>query len=560
MNLLDWTVVFVYLASIIAMSFHLGRKQESVEDYYLGGNKLPWWAIALSTMATQCSSNSFLGTPAFVALAAGGGLVMLQNELALPLAMIFIILFMLPFFRRAGVISVYEYLEMRFGVGSRTCLSLLFQLIRGFSTGVTVYGVALVLEKAVGLPVWFGIILMGVVTIIYDTLGGMEAVVYSDVVQMAVLYGGVLLCVWYALDLTGGFWGMLASFKGGEASWVAGALERSSRFKVLNMDQWGFRPGEDYSFWAFLFGAFFLYVSYYGCDQSQVQRELASQDVDETNLSLFINGMLRFWLFLSTSLMGLAIGAALLSDYERNRAFFESVAANPSNQNQMVVHFVLQYLPHGVIGLIVVAIFAAAMSSLDSAINSLSATTMRDIYERFVESEIDAARHLFMSKCFTVFWGVFCTAAAFLTPYFSSNVLIAVNKVGSLSYGPILGVFVLGIFTRRTTDLGAIFGLFAGFFFNLWLWTSTEISWLYWNPAGFAMTLSVGYVASRLLVWRGLEQAVDDSRLEGLVYETGSYASFNYKRDWVAYCCVLMAAFVCYLAVCKAIELLPSLA
>lgn len=592
LNLLDWVIVVGYLVGMIALSVHLGKGQEDVEDYYLGGNKLQWWAIGLSTMATQCSTNSFLGTPAFVGLGLAGGLAYLQTELALPLAMIFVMIFLLPFFRRAKVISVYEYLEKRFDVRCRTLLSVLFQISRAFGTGVTVYSVSVVLEAAFGLPLWTSIVLIGVITVIYDTIGGMSAVVYSDVIQMVVLYAGVILCTWYAVSNAGGVTEVLRFYDHdtvtvsapraptatsspeaaapaplltvdlsdrNEASKLVDAKDKDirvvglrKRFKVMNLDQWGFKKGEDYSFWAMLIGFFFLYCSYYGCDQSQVQRELSSKDVDDTKLSLFANGTIRFFLAGTLCLMGLAIAACLFGDLGRNGAFLHSILHTPEKQNQMVIYFVLRYLPHGIIGLIVVAIFSAAMSSLDSSLNSLSATTMRDIYERFIDPEPHPAQHLRMSKILTVTWGAICTGTAFATPYIGKNVVIAVNKMGSLTYGPIFATFALAILTKRANSRGVFAGIVAGVATNLLVWTYTDWSWLWWNVIGFGGTALVGYLVSLSAA------APSAKKIAGLVYERGPGDDFGCRLNWPVYYGIMVGFFCLFLAICSAVQNVPG--
>lgn len=538
---IDWAIMVVYLVGLVTMSYKLGQGQESVEDYYLGGNSLSWWAIGLSTMSTQLSTNSMLGIPAFVALKAvsdGGGFSILQGELALPLAVLVVMAVLHPFFRSAGVISVYEFLELRFGVRTRTLLSVFFQLSRALGTGVTVYSAALIFEIALGMPLWASIILMGTVTIIYDTLGGMAAVVWSDVIQMGIIFAGVLLCTYLALDQVGG---------------LSAALQvlhsEPARFTVLRTHELGLAKGEDYSFWAMLIGFFFLYASYYGCDQSQVQRQLSSKDIDEARLSLFLNGALRFFMVLLLCGMGVAVGAFLLTD-ESSAGFLEVLRAQPKAQNQMVVYYVLNFLPVGIRGLIIVAIFSAAMSSLDSAINSLSATTMRDIYERFIEPEPSPETHLSMSKKLTVAWGVVCTGAAFFTEKLGENVVIVVNKVGSLTYGPILGVFLLAIFSRRATDRGAIAGALGGLGLNLALMTFTEVSWLWWNATGCLAAVAVGLVVSRL------DPPPDPEALEGLVYAPGVEARFACRRNWKLYYFALVLAFVAFLGVCAGIQAL----
>ena len=376
MNLLDWLIMGAYMLGMIALGAWLGRGQKSENDYFLAGKSMHWFPIGISTMATQLSTNSLLGAPAFVAFSLGGGLVWLQYELAVPFAMIFIMVFIIPFFRRAGVISIYEYLEYRFGVGTRTILSLLFQFIVAFGTGVTVYGISLVLEAILGIPFWMAVTLLGIVTVIYDTVGGMKGVIVSDVIQMLVLLFGVALITWFAVDLTGGVGAVAQNFD-------------EVRKTALDFSGHGLGDGATFAFLPMLVGGFFLYVAYYGCNQTQVQRQLAAKDNDDTNMALFLNGVLRFPIVLAYCFMGVAVGAfatksgVFLETLPVREVIENGVVSQLPNFNMAVPVFVLEYLPHGAIGLIIVALFAAAMSSLDSTINSLSATTVRDVIDRF---------------------------------------------------------------------------------------------------------------------------------------------------------------------------------
>ena len=302
-----------------------------------------------------------------------------------------------------------------------------------------------------------------------------------------------------------------------------------------------------------LIGFFFLYCSYYGCDQSQVQRELSSKNVDDTKLSLFANGTIRFFLAGTLCLMGLAIAACLFGDLARNGDFLHSILSEPSKQNQLVIYCVLRYLPHGIIGLIVVAIFSAAMSSLDSSINSLSATTMRDIYERFINPNPTAEIQLRMSKYLTIGWGAICTATAFATPYFGDNVLIAINKMGSLTYGPIFATFALAIMTKRTNSLGVFIGIIFGVCTNLIVWQFTSWSWLWWNVIGFAGTAIVGYLVSYAAI------APTAEKIKGLVYEFGGgNQDFGCKLNWPVYYGILVGFFCLFLALCHAFEQIPN--
>jgi SSS family solute:Na+ symporter len=481
MNAIDWFVIAFYMAGMIALSAWVGRRTRTDRDYYVGGHHLPWYAIGLSTMATQCSTNSLLGAPAFVVLT---GLVWLQYELAVPLAMLFLMWVLLPMYRRHGVISIYEYLEHRFGVETRTALSIIFQFTRAFSTGVTVYGISLVLEVATGIPFWQAVLLLGLVTVIYDVLGGMKAVVWSDVIQMIILVFGILVTGWALLGKVGG---------------VSGVLEYAPDhvFRTLNFRGHGLGDGQTFAFWPMLIGGFFLYIAYYGCDQSQVQRELSGESIKAMRWSLFLNGMARFPLVLLYCVLGVALAAYLQVHPE----FWQHIPVDNGTPraDALLPVFVIRYLPHGIIGLIVVALFAAAMSSLDSTINSLSATSSRDIVERFVLSP-ETEMPVWGNKALTLFWGIVCTAFAFVVGGVAPTVIEAVNKISSLMNGPLLATFLLAIFTVRTRNLPMLAGLISGFLVNVLFWLFLpSISWLWWNVIGTVVSLSVGYGASVLI-------------------------------------------------------------
>ena len=537
MNGFDWTIIVVYMAGMIGMSVYLGRSQESEKDYYLGGNDVSYWAIGLSTMATQCSTNSLLGAPAFVI--AVGGLLWLQYELAVPLAMIGVMVFLLPFFRRQNIVSVYEYLEKRFGIGTRTLLSVLFQFIRAFATGVTVYGISIVLQELVDIPFWVAVLVLGVVTVVYDFFGGMKAVIYSDVIQMIILYGGIAVCLFFAVHHCGGWSEVWNAFP-------------DAKTRTLDFASHGFGDGKTFAFWPMLIGGLFLYISYYGCDQSQVQRELSSRNVDDTNLSLFMNGVLRFPLVITYCLVGVAIAAFIV----KNPSFLEQippvVGTTTTNYNLAVPMFCLHYLPHGVIGLIMVALFSAAMSSLDSTINSLSATTIRDIIERFwVGHELEPAKQLFWSRMTTIFWGVVCIALSFFVGGISTSIIESINKIGSLAYGPILATFLLAILTRKANDKGTIAGIIAGFGINMYLWRyHPDISWMWWNVIGCVVTFIGGYVISIIL---GGEKA-NPENIDDLLYQKDSKKFFNYQRNWPVYYGVLVAYFALMIVVLRLME------
>jgi len=256
---LDWWVIGIYLAGLILFSLYLSRKQFSREDYYVGHHAIGPWPIAISTMATQCSTNSILGAPAFVAFAAGGGLIWLQYEMAVPLTMIAIMIFLFPVFFKLQLISVYAYLESRFDLKTRLVLSILFQFVRAFATAVTVYSIAIVVELITGLGFFWSVLIIGAITLVYDTLGGIKGVIYSDVLQLIILTVVLVGLLVLLVDDIGGLFLMFDNLSG-------------DRRQTLDFSAHGLGDGEVFAFWPMLIGGFFLYVSYYGCDQSQVQR------------------------------------------------------------------------------------------------------------------------------------------------------------------------------------------------------------------------------------------------------------------------------------------------
>ncbi len=476
MNAIDWSIIFLYMFGMIGLSVYLGRKQSTQDDYYVGGRKISWWAVGISTMATQTSAISFISIPAFVALKPNGGFSWLQYELAVPLAMILVITCLIPFFRKLKLISVYEYLELRFSPEVRYLVSAVFLISRGLATGVGVYATGIVLSVCLEIPLWGTILIIGVVTVIYDTIGGIIAVIYSDVIQMAILMFGILACIVYAANIVGGVEDILTAFPAERLNTIDSAT--------------GLGDGGTAPFWAFLIGGFFLYSSYYGTDQSQVQRGLSAKTVEESVRALMFNGIARFPL----TLLYIILGVAAFAVYQHSPELAASVPAD--RPDYLIPQFILLKLPTGLRALMFAALLAAAMSSLDSALNSLSAATMRD----FIEKRLgNTAHYLKWSKITTVCWGAFITAFAFFVGNISDTVIEGINKIGSAFYGPILAAFLTGILLRRTTSTGIFIGIFCGVAFNLILWFGYPgIHWMWWNVFGCAVAGITAIVISRI--------------------------------------------------------------
>lgn len=496
----DWAVIGVYLAGMVGLGLWLARKTASSEDYFLGGRSIPPLIAAMSIMATQTSTNSLVGVPAFVAVKNGGGLRWLQWEIALPIAMLLIMVIFVPMLWRSGVVTIYEFLERRFGLSARLVLSAVFLLSRSLATGVTIYATAVILAVATGAPIWVLIFIIGFVCLIYSTLGGMVADVYTDSIQLVVLWGCVFLSFGFVVWEVGGLGGL--------------AVLPESRATTLDFAQHGLGDGAEYGFWPLLIGGVFLYMSYYGTDQTQVQRILAAPSVSSARKSLFINGLLRFPLVLSYVLFGVALAALVAQHPEIIDQI--SVAEDGSRKwDELVPVFIVNYLPTGLVGIMIAGMLAASMSSLDSTFNSLSASTMTDYIQRFGLLK-DSSQRTFMltARGVTFVWGMLCCLFAFVVGDISDTVVESVNKIGSIFYGPVLAVFLLAFVTRFVRCRPAIAGLCAGVALNIYLWLAVEsVSWLWWNVFGFLAAI-VTACALSLPALKSGEFAPKDERKE----------------------------------------------
>jgi SSS family solute:Na+ symporter len=428
--------------------------------------------------------------------------------------MIFLMALIFPVLRSLNLISLYAYLEKRFDAGTRTIISILFQFLRAFSTGVTVYGISLVLMICLNFPFWAAVLMLGGVTILYDVLGGMKAVIWSDVIQIVVLFGAILAAIVMAIHLVGG---------------LSAVFDQPARLRAVDFANHGLGDGKTFAFWPMLIGGFFLYLSYYGCDQTQAQRELSTRSVEDTNRALFLDGMMRFPLVLSYCFLGLCLGAYALLHPDFVSGLPVTEIGEP-NYNLAVPVFVLKYFPHGLIGLVMVGLFAAAMSSLDSTLNALSALSMQDIVKRYLNIELSGRMELVISKLLTVFWGAVCLFFAFFVGDISDTIIESINKIGSLINGPLLAVFLMGMLTRRVNGPGATAGLIVGFGVNLLLWKyAPKISWLWWNVIGFFIAYAIGYLISLAF------SKPDRAKLEGTLVQRLRGSLSAHQINWRPY-------------------------
>jgi Na+/proline symporter len=546
MSTLDWTILAVYLVGIVLFGYWVGRNNRKIDDFFLAGREMPWWAIGLSVMATQISAITFIGT---TGQAYGDGMRFLVVYFALPFAMVILCLTLVPFFYRARVFTAYEYLEQRFDLKTRTITSLLFLLQRGMAVGVTLYAPSVVLSTILGLSEPATILLMGVSTILYVMKGGNRSVIWTDVVQMAIIWIGIFACFFVAISNLPDN----VSFR--DALSIA---QTAGRLNAVDLDPSLTKP---YTLWGGVIGGLFLMLSYFGCDQSQVQRYLSGSSLKQSRLSLLLNAFLKVPMQFIILLTGILVFVffhfqappALFNTVARAR--FESVRSPEKTEaetryaeafelrkkavldltatrgtmeadrylaaqkefvdartgvatvyqeatgttdyndtNYIFLHYILTQIPHGLLGLIIAVIFAAAMSTLSGEFNSLATATMIDFVRRFRGAGTDA-RDLFLSRVFTAFWGGFACLIALQAGRLGSAIEV-VNKFGSYFYGSILGVFMLAVLTKRANGTGASIGLFTGMAVVGLVATFTKVHFLWWNLVGATTVFVIGYAIS----------------------------------------------------------------
>jgi SSS family transporter len=564
MRALDWIVVVVYLIWIVYDGLKRTKDADKVEGYFLANRSLPWWAVGLSVMATQLSAITLVGA---TGQGYADGMRFVQFYFGLPLAMVILSLTLVPFFHRARVYTAYEYLEQRFDLKTRTLASVLFLLSRGLSCGVIIAAPAVILSIVLEWNLTLTILAIGVPTALYTMVGGVQAVTWTDVKQMVVIVGGVLAAV-VALIM-----GLPGDVSVTDALRTAGATGR------LNAVDFRVDLRQTYTFWSGLLGGLFLMLSYFGCDQSQVQRYLTAKSVDEGRHSLLMSAFFKiplqalvlltgvlvfvFYLFNQPPLLfnrvhadqveqsdraaeyraletefarafetrraagtalaqsdasddGAARGAfraadaditairgraaALVRDVTGDDKYNDRTGDTPApDVNYVFPTFITTKLPLGLVGLMIAAIFAAAMSSIAAELNSLATSSVIDIYRRMIRPVATESHYLMVSKAATAFWGIFaCVVATFAAGL--GSLIEVVNRFGSFFYGSLLGVFVLAIGFKGTTGTGAFVGLLAGmgavaaFAFHP---ATKGISFLWHNPLGVIVVVVVGLVVSR---------------------------------------------------------------
>ena len=502
MSVLDWLVLVGSLLTIVVYGIWKSRKTKDIEGYLLGGKSMKWWTIGLSIMATQASAITFLSTPG---KAFEDGMGFIQFYFAMPLAMILIAAFVLPLYHKLKVFTAYEYIEKRFDLKTRWLTSFLFMINRGLSVGFTIYAPSIILSTILGWDLGVTNLFMGSLVVLYTVSGGAVAVGQTHKLQMAIMLSGMVIALL-----------LIFHFLSSEIS-AKNAIVLAGKMGKLNFVETEFDPSNPYNLWSGLIAGLFLFLSYFGTDQSQVQRYLSGKSIKEMRIGLIFNGIFKIPMqllilfvgvmtfvffqfnkapdfFNASELQKVAQSTALTEIEENNLQLFEEKKvliasfsqALDNNESQQIellsqgivekerlmnenkekirqlikstdanaetndadyvfIYFILNYLPVGLVGLLLAVIFSGAMSSTSAELSALSSTTLIDVYKRKIKTNASDKHYLNRSKLFTLIWGVVAIGFANMFHLFD-NLIELVNIIGSLFYGTILGIFLVAFF------------------------------------------------------------------------------------------------------------------
>jgi SSS family solute:Na+ symporter len=536
MRIADWLVLGATLAAIVIYGLWKGRRQQRLEQFLLADRQLQWYTIALSVMATQASAITFLSTPgqAYV-----DGMRFVQFYLGLPLAMVILSVTAVPIYHRLKVFTAYEYLETRFGVGTRTLTTIIFLLQRGLGTAMTLYAPALILSLVLGWSIKWTTFWIGALVIVYTASGGTKAVSWTHMHQLLIALGGMAIALVMAIRKLPQDVGLVDAVR------VAGGMGR------IDVIDFSFDLTTNYSFWSGLIGGLMLQMAYFGTDQSQVQRYLTGETITQSRLALLFNGIVKvpmqfFILFVGAMVFVFyqfampplsfnktqadrvrasqygaqfaSLEAAHARIFEAKREAASRLAASndaaaaaelrtlqqqdeairkqasdlirkndpkadAADTDYIFLTFIIQNLPTGLVGVLMAAIFCAAMSANAGGLNALASTSVVDIWKRLLWPNRPDHHYVVISKLMTVFWGLFCISFAWYANRLGS-LIVAVNQVGSLFYGTMLAIFLVAFYLPRVGGTAVFWGAVISEAAIFYCKFFTKVAWLWWNVVG----------------------------------------------------------------------------
>jgi SSS family transporter len=506
------------------------KSTKNLDGYFLSNRDMPWYLVLLSIMGTQASAITFISAPG---QAFTDGMRFVQYYFGLPLAMIVICIVFVPVFNNLKVYTAYEFLEKRFDLKTRTLTSFLFQISRGLSTGISIYAPSLILSSLLGWNIYYTNIIMGGVLIIYTVSGGARAVAHTQKLQLLIVIIGMAIAGYLVVHL------MPENIGFFDALHIGG---KNGKMNIITSGKTadGFDWKDKYNIWSGIIGGFFLALSYFGTDQSQVGRYLTAKNNRQGKLGLLLNGIVK----VPMQFLILMIGVLVFSFYQYHKApvYFNETQALRAKQtiykndlinlenkyasisptdnaqkdevkkeyksvlakalpnedlndtNYIFLHFVIDYLPTGLVGLLIAVIFLAAWGSIAAALNALSSCTVVDIHKRFINKNLTEQQDYRVSRFYTCWWGIFCILVAEFASNLGNSLIETVNILGSLFYGVILGIFLIAFWFRQIKANALFYAALVAELFVILIYISNTISFLWLNVIGAILVIVLGYV------------------------------------------------------------------
>jgi solute:Na+ symporter, SSS family len=473
LDTLDLAIIALYLVGITLFGLRFRKRHRSLRDYFLAGRDIPWWAIALSIVAAETSTLTIISIPG---LAYDTNFTFLQVVMGYIVGRVVISFVLLPHYFRGDLYTAYELIERRFGRGLRSLTAALFLLTRTAAEGVRVYAVSIVVAIALGTGEVTSIAIITILTLIYTFEGGLAAVIWTDVVQTTIYVGGTIVGLGTILHILPGGWNAFHQLAAG-----AGKLQVFDFTPSLSIP---------YTFWAGLIGGAVFTIASHGTDQLIVQRLLAARSRKQSAAALLSSGLAVLFLFALFLLVGVMLWA-----------YYRVPSSTFGKPDRIYPTFIVTRMPHGISGLLIAAILAAAMSNLSAALNALSSSSIMDFYVAF-RPRTDERTRTRLSQLSTFLWALLLFALAVLSLHKVGRVVEVGLQIASVAYGALLGVFLLGILTRRANQYGAMVGMMFGFAVELYLALRTSVPWTWWVLMGTVVTFGLGYIASGLIANR----------------------------------------------------------
>ena len=530
MSYQDWIVLIVTLSSIIIYGVYKSRTTKNLDGYFLSNRDMPWYLVLLSIMGTQASAITFISAPG---QAFTDGMRFVQYYFGLPLAMIVICIVFVPVFNNLKVYTAYEFLEKRFDLKTRTLTSFLFQISRGLSTGISIYAPSLILSSLLGWNIYYTNIIMGGMLIIYTVTGGAKAVAHTQKLQLSIVMVGMVIAGYLVVHL-------MPSNVGFFDALHIGGKEGKMNIITSGRTANGFDWKDKYNIWSGVIGGFFLALSYFGTDQSQVGRYLTAKNNRQGKLGLLMNGIVK----VPMQFLILMLGVLVFAFYQYNKAplhfnetqtvramqtsyktdlqnlevAYANVSATDNNQKTIIrdeyravlskalpgedvndtnfifLRFVIDYLPKGLVGLLIAVIFLAAWGSIAAALNALASCTVVDIHKRFFKKELTPKEDYRISKFYTFCWGIFCILVAEFASNLGNSLIETVNILGSLFYGVILGIFMVAFWFRQIKANALFYSALVSEVFVILIYKADIISFLWLNVIGALLVIVIGFL------------------------------------------------------------------